>query len=460
MQELAAQTEGILWPTFPGRNASVILAILFQIEQTQWLPEDRIRARQFDQLAALLSHAKATVPFYRDHLAGLPEKLDGTVLRDLWPELPRLRRHEVQEAGDRLASTALPRSHGTTSEIFTSGSIGRPIRVLRSQLWGYYRAAVTMRDHLWHKRDMTGKLASMRDSTKGKHLFPGGTRTRAWSPSTGQVFQNGPGVALNVNTPLEQQIEWLLREKPDYLLTFPTLVQRLASQCLDWNISFPTLKQILTISEVVTPTIRDLCRRAWGLPLIDIYSSREIGYLALQCPEYEHYHIQAETQLVEILDKHGAPCLPGQIGQVVITPLHNFAMPLIRYEIGDQAEVGAPCPCGRGLPVITRILGRTQNMLVLPGGIRRWPLPSSSHVEALLAVGPIRQYQIVQKDLKNLEFRLVCERPLNQEELARLERWVLEKFDHPFAIAVSYHDEIPRSASGKYFDFVSEVPAA
>ena len=103
-----------------------------------------------------------------------------------------------------------------------------------------------------------------------------------------------------------------------------------------------------------------------------MYSAAEAGYLALQCPQQEHYHIQSESALVEVLDEAGNPCRPGETGTMVVTPLHNFAMPLIRYAIGDIAEVGAPCACGRGLPVLARLLGRVRQMLVLPSGARRY----------------------------------------------------------------------------------------
>ena len=82
-----------------------------------------------------------------------------------------------------------------------------------------------------------------------------------------------------------------------------------------------------------------------------MYSCEEAGYIALQCPQAEHYHCQSESVLVEVLDDEGRPCTPGQVGKVVLTALHNFAMPLIRYENQDYAEVGPPCACGRGLPV-------------------------------------------------------------------------------------------------------------
>src|SRR5215510_10900500 len=95
--------------------------------------------------------------------------------------------------------------------------------------------------------------------------------------------------------------------------------------------------------------------------------------MALQCPDHEHYHVQTECILLEVLDTHGGPCAPGRAGLVVATPRHAFAMPLVRYVVGDYAEVGPPCPCGRGLPVLARIMGRTRNRLVLETGESYWP---------------------------------------------------------------------------------------
>src|SRR3546814_12850457 len=92
--------------------------------------------------------------------------------------------------------------------------------------------------------------------------------------------------------------------------------------------------------------------------LVCLYSTHEFGYLAFQCPQHDHYHVQAEAALVEVLNEAGKPCRPGEIGQVVTTPLLNFAMPMISYAVGDLAEVGPPCPGGRGLQVRKRILGR------------------------------------------------------------------------------------------------------
>src|SRR3546814_16158281 len=103
-----------------------------------------------------------------------------------------------------------------------------------------------------------------------------------------------------------------------------------------------------------------------------MYSSQECGYFALQAPGHDHYLVQAEVVLLEVLRADGSPCEPGETGRVVVTPLTNYAMPLLRYEIGDFATVGAASPCGRGLPVLDRILGRVRNMLVPPDRQRHW----------------------------------------------------------------------------------------
>src|SRR5262249_28205670 len=162
-----------------------------------------------------------------------------------------------------------------------------------------------------------------------------------------------------------------------------------------------------------------------------------------------HYHVQSEGIFVEVLDESGKPCQPGQIGRVVLTPLHNFAMPLLHYAIGDYAEVGKPCPCGRGLPVLSRVLGRVRNMVVLPGGERIWPRTGRLRYGDAI---PVKQFQMIQTGLTTLELRLVAERRGTAEEEARLTAMVAEWIGFPFEVKYTYLDEIPRAAGGKYED--------
>ncbi len=457
-QPFVSVIPGIDWPALPDPKGAAILALLYQLERTQWQPPPALRAQQYAQVRRLLAHAHATVPFYRDRLPALPDDSE-TPLAEAWRAVPLLTRADIQAAGSALHSAAPPPEHGGITEIFTSGSVGTPIRSLRTQLWELLWSAFTVRNHLWHRRDVRGTLAAIRESAPTKALYPDGARAARWGYSTRQVLASGPCVSLNVTTPVERQLEWLVRQDPDYLVSHPTIIERLAALSADRGVRLPRLRQVEAISEALAPRVRALVREAWGVPTVDVYSAREAGYLALQCPDHEHLHVQAESVLLEVLDDAGRPCSPGAVGRVVVTPLHNFAMPLIRYAIGDYAEAGAACACGRGLPVLARVLGRQQNMLVLPSGEARWPLLSSDDIKRLLAIAPVRRHQMVQKSLEAVELRVVTARPLRADEQAALVQWAQAKLGHAFAVAVVGVDDLPLTAAGKFADFVSEVPA-
>ena len=452
---VAGAVDSAVWPALPGPNGMALASLLLQFAHNQWLPAEAIAANQAGQLACLLAHAQATVPFYRDRLpTGIAEDGPST---DAWRAIPLLTRREIQAAGATLQSVQPPTDHGSLSEIFTSGSTGTPVRAVRTQLAELYWSAFTLRDHLWHRRDLGGTLAAIRESKAGKAPWPDGTRWSDWGSASAGLFRTGPCVSLNIMTPIDRQLDWLRRQDPDYLISHPTNIARLAQLSLETGIKLPRLREVQTIAEVLNPQARSLIADAWGATVSDIYSARETGYLALQCPEAEQYHVQAEGVLVEVLDDDDSPCKPGHVGRVVVTTLQNFAMPLIRYDIGDRAEVGQPCPCGRGLPVLARIMGREQNLVQLPDGSRRWALLSSGDIARLTELAPIRQYQFAQRAADRFEVRLATARPLSPDEETAIADWLRRKFDYPFAVTFSYLDEIPRSPAGKFEDFISEI---
>jgi phenylacetate-CoA ligase len=442
----------IAWPAAVSGRGMATLSLLFQLERTQWWPADRLRESQQTQLRRLLHHAGQHVPFYRRRLGTLADA-DGETFWQRWRDLPLLTRQDVQKAGDDLFSRSLPDGHGELTEVYTSGSTGKPIHALRSDLWLLMWSAVTVREHLWHGRDFAGKLAAIRESAAGKALYPEGERLDNWGFSTADIFRTGASVSLNITTPVDQQLDWLLREEPDYLLTHPTMLDRLVRRSAERGHRPQRLKQVLTISEILAPGLRELCRAEWGVRVVDTYSTRETGYLALQCPDTDHYHLQSETVLVEILDAEGQPSAPGEIGRVIVTPLHNLAMPLLRYDVGDHAEMGAPCSCGRGLPTIRRILGRRQNML-RTAERERWPLLSSDDIGKLLALAPIRQYQFAQTHPDRIEVRLQAARTLTDEEAQGVVAWARARFGQEFRIDLAFPPELSRWASGKFEDFV------
>jgi phenylacetate-CoA ligase len=209
------------------------------------------------------------------------------------------------------------------------------------------------------------------------------------------------------------------------------------------------------IGETLSPALRARCQAILGVAIVDTYSAQEVGVIALQCPQSGLYHVHAESLVVEVLNPDGQACAPGETGRVVVTDLHNFATPLVRYELRDYAEVGPTCPCGRTLPTLKRVLGRQRNMVVLPNGQRYWPLVGLHHFRQ---IAQILQYQLIQHDLENVEMRLVVRTKLDATAEARLIAIVQQALGHPFTIRFRYVEgELPRTAGGKFEEFVSLV---
>jgi phenylacetate-CoA ligase len=257
---------------------------------------------------------------------------------------------------------------------------------------------------------------------------------------------------LSISTPVGRQAEWLGRLNPDYLLTYPTNLAALLRELRQRGITLPGLRQVRTIGETLSDDIRQACENQLKVDVADTYSSQEVGNIAIQCPMSGLYHVMSEYLLVEVLDDAGQPCVPGQTGRVVVTDLLNFATPLIRYEIGDYAEAGASCPCGRGLPTLRRIAGRERNMVLLPDGSRHWPLVG---FQRFRQIAPIRQYQIIQHSLQAIEVRLVVDAPLDASQQSLLQDVIRQSLGYAFDLEfIFHHQEIPRSKNGKFEEFV------
>ena len=443
------------WPAIPSGFAAQLLALLQQLEQTQWWSPERLARHQFRQLRPLLMHTFSSLPFHRERLAAAGYRPGMEVGPELWARVPIIARREMQTLGDALICPHLPPHHGDFLTDSTSGSTGVPLRIVKSDHVQTLWCALTLREALWHRRDLRLRLGVLRRDPEDRSFAPAGRAHADWSVPFRTVFPTGPATLLDSRSTTEEQAAWLLREQPAYLIVFPTMARDIARHFLDRGLRLPSLKGVNTRGEPVDPELRELCRSAFGIPIADMYSANEVGYVALQCPQAEHYHVQSESVLVEVVDERGEACRPGEIGNIVVTPLHNYAMPMLRYALGDLAEVGEPCACGRGLPVLRRILGRARDTLALPSGTRRY---ARIDMKALQEIPGIVQFQVVQKSLYDIEMKLVTRRPLGPEDEERLRAQLKKSLGEHLSVVFTYHDEIKREASGKYFDFMSEIP--
>lgn len=433
-----------------------LLGIQYQLAASERMPPEAIRSAQFRQLGALVDHCVAHAPYWAERLKPLGHRVARRVAEDAWRSVPVLRRRELQAAGDALLAQADPPGHGERVPFETSGSTGAPVKGVHSRLALTLWNSIVLRDHLWHRRDLGLRFAAIR-RTKPQRVGPEGKTVAGWSASLAAAFVNGPAFLFDTNQPAAAQATWLLETDPDYLHTQPSILHAIVQEAMARGRKPRALRSISTFGEMLPAATRALVRAEWGLPVEDIYSSVEVGFIALQCPAFEHYHVQSEMNLVEVLDAEGKPCRPGQVGEIVVTPLHNFAMPLLRYAIGDFAEVGPPCPCGRGLPVLARIVGRARNVMRrADGSVVRPPVDD---LFKSLATG-ILQYQVVETSPRRLEIRVVSDAEIAAADVAAILANAAKVFGPGFAASVARVASIPRGEGGKYEDFVSLPEAA
>lgn len=436
----------------PSARGAQLLSLLYQFEQTQWWSAERLREHQLGQLQQLLRHAVATVPFYRERFKAAGFDPGQKLTQDVFCSLPLLTRRDVQLAGTALHSTAVPAVYGRAGETRTSGSTGEPLAVRRTQLDQLLWEANLLRDHHWHKRDLSGKLALIRAEAKDAQP-PHGVVRNNWG-RVAELYKTGLLVVLDSAADVHSQANWVLQQNPDYLMLYPSILKSLVAWFASRSKRPTRLREVRTLGETLDPALRQACREVLDVPIVDGYSSEEMGYIALQCPLREVFHVMSESVLVEIIDDHGKPCAPGEVGQVVATTLHNATMPLVRYVLGDHAEAGSPCPCGRGLPTITRVLGKIRNLVTLPSGKRFRP----RFIDEFMEFPMVRQYQLIQHSLEDVEARLVVDEPLSAEVEIRLRKVLQGAIGYPFHISFIYFSgELPRGPRGKFQEFISKL---
>jgi phenylacetate-CoA ligase len=247
----------------------------------------------------------------------------------------------------------------------------------------------------------------------------------------------------------------LRRFRPELLIVYPN---NLAAFLTIWEkegCDLKALRHIKTIGETVHAELRARTKKITGLEIEDNYSSQEAGTIAIQCPASGLYHSMSEALIVEVLSDRGKPCTEGEIGRVVVSDLLNLATPLIRYDIGDYAEIGPPCPCGRGLPTLKRILGRERNLVRLPDGSRHWPLVGFHYFDT---VAPVRQYQLIQTALDEIEFKVVTDQEISPDQEQRLITIAQQALNYPFKMKViQFRERLPLGPNGKFEEFICRI---
>jgi phenylacetate-CoA ligase len=442
---------GVGWPPMVEGDTATLLALVRHLEASQWHDADSLQAKQFVQLGILAPWLAAHSPAFARRLAA-----GGLAPQDLaspagLAALPIVDRRWFREEPN-VDCDAVPAGHEPVGTNVTSGSTGEFLRVKRTRVSQLVWLAMMLRDHAWRRTDFAVPLATTKAPNPGIRRYPN------WGAPANLLFETGPALTLPVSLPGDELFDLLADFETGNLLIYPNALRVLLAAAEARGVRLDNLRAIRTVGEVVDDALRKRAGEILGVPIADAYTSQEAGYIALECPETGLYHSMSEALIVEVLRPDGTPCGAGETGTVVITDLHNHATPVVRYALGDLAEVNAPCACGRGLPTLRRIVGRSRNLIRLPDGNRVWPSLGGFGPEGYLHVVPILQFQLIQTEPDLLEIRLVTERPLTADEERLINDRTCRSLGHPFRLVFRYFDgRLPLPPSGKFEDFICLV---
>jgi phenylacetate-CoA ligase len=420
--------------------------------ESQFWPPETMLEYQRKQLASLLRHAKATVPFYKTRLDPVFRK-NGEIDWDRWHEIPIVTRADLRDRRSEMLTTTLPPGHGPTKTFHSSGSSGVPISTEATALWVNANQAVARRFSQSQGLDGT-KLRARTSNYKqnGDVLHAEFYLTQRDMPPTGGAHTS-PELVLNRALAGSRKLELMKSEGAAYLVDFPNNTEILAR--LNMNRKRPVrLEAVLCYGQGVTEDQENLFLSSFGARSISVYSSEEGGMMACQCGDSRHYHLNAETVLVELLSPDGRVCGPGEPGRVVITPFFSTALPLIRYDQGDTAELQLSCTCSSRLQVLSNISGRQDQFLHFPEGIR-----SASGLNQKLLREDLNAiaFQLAQVETFKVEIRFVPDgtgKPVNAEAIASRIRQIV----HPeLEIVFKPVERIPLNSGGKQQRIVCEI---
>jgi phenylacetate-CoA ligase len=419
------------------------------LRETERLRWRKLQLYQQPLLKRLLQHARDTTTFYRSRLAF--DCNSAEAIEEVWASIPVLTRIEANANRSALLSNAIPPETGGTFREETSGSTALPFEFLKSGLTVAATQALTERMFRWWSVEGSKCLARIAYDKEGRAPPPAGFASLGWQSSHAAGLLH----FLNAAAETDVQLEWLRQRRPDYLAAFSTNIHRLALRAIDRKLDL-TFALVMSFGTRVDPVIRDDCRTAFRAEIVDSYGSQEVGHVATQCPECGEYHLAIETSRIEILrDGDDQPARPGESGRIVATPFYNYAMPLIRYDMGDYAEAGTHNPkCSRGLPTVRRILGRARNRFRFRDGTVAWPELADFRLRELMR---FKDAQLVQTEVDHIDVRYVAEgseEPVNPDLVTQRVRDILGQ---PVRVSLSNVERLGRITYGKIEDCVCLV---
>lgn len=439
---------GFFEPAWDLYERSVRLKTLRELRRSQWDAPEAIRARQEQALQAMVRHAAATCPYYRDRwrAAGV-DPAAVTSLADL-ARLPIVTKDDIRQNQDAMISTHHRKQDLRLAK--TGGSTGVSLEIYCDEPGIQRRAGAALRADEWSG----WKLGQPMAAVWGNPPVPKTLKSRLRAALKERIIYLD---TMRIDEPALDRFlaEWE-RLRPGLLFGHAHSLFILAEYLRDTGRQLRPTGIVATSMMLLEPE-RRVIEAACGVPVTNRYGCEEVSLIACECEQHRGLHLNAEHVITEFLRDDGSPCAAGEDGRLVVTELINFGMPLIRYELGDRGVPGDRlCPCGRGLPLMEQVTGRTADFLVAEGGYR---VQGISIIENTLTKLPgIRQMQIVQEQPGRIEVNLVPGPGWGDDVAAELVATLRGILGESMVMDLRPLERIPQEKNGKYRFTICRIP--
>lgn len=412
------------------------MALLDQYRVIETMPAEQLAELQLERLKALVAHSYENVPYYRalfDEHGARPDDIRS--LHD-YARLPLLDKATVRERWSEIVASNYPREE--MREVWTSGSTGTPVKLFHDRRYFDCGWAALLRNIEWtgHRRGERQYWLTRED-------------TGGWQRELRLAIERKWIAGVVVQTP-ETIAKWaaeLQRVKPVLIYSTPSSrLSELSDYLIAHDIRIEGLRAVMTSSETLLAPTRKLIERAFGAKVFDQYGANECLSIASEC-RAGNMHVNSHINLVEYLPVDGA----AGTYEMIITPLMNYGMPFLRYRLGDLgAPVYGTCSCGRTLPLMKMMDGRTASTVTLSDGTVLTPF---SLEELLHEVPGVVRFQFRQIEPDVFDLLVVKESRAGtqvEESLANAE----DSFERHNGLRVAFNvhfvDDIPLTAAGKH----------
>jgi len=441
---------GLLFPLHERLKHHNTVPVRKAMEDSQWWSAARLRELQLMRFKALLRHSQAHVPYYHDLFANIgfaPESV--TDLTDL-ARLPFLTKADIRAHTEALKADD---AEGL-ARFNTGGSSGEPLIFFIGHERVSHDVAAKWRATRWWGVDIGdpeivvwGSPIELGRQDRIKALRDRLLRTKLL-----------PAFEMSQDK-LDQFIAAIRAMRPKMLFGYPSALAHIAQHAKARGLRMDDLgiKVAFVTSEALYDHQRLQIERTFGCAVANGYGGRDAGFIAHQCPS-GNMHITAEDIIVEIVDDNGKPLAAGMPGEIVVTHLATGDFPFIRYRTGDVGVLDdQSCSCGRGLPLLKEIQGRTTDFLVAQDGTVMHGL---ALIYILRDLPGVRQFKIIQESRDQTRIQLVTDDALTDALTEKIISGVKQRLGNGVAVQIERLPEIQKEASGKFRYVVSHVSLA